>query len=55
VRVGDVASFGVVALATIAFGLGVKAMAVINMGFVIVWILLAIAIGRIHARLEKKE
>src|SRR5262252_8170703 len=48
VRFGDVLSLALVALIPGALGLGVKAMALVNVALVGTWIALAVAIGRRH-------
>jgi AAA family ATP:ADP antiporter len=50
VRFGDVLSLALVALATV-LGLGAAAMAIINLGLVGVWLVLAVAVGRENRRL----
>ena len=50
VRIGDVLSLALVAVVTGALGLGVKAMAVLNVALVVVWIALAVVIGRRYDR-----
>jgi AAA family ATP:ADP antiporter len=53
VRFGDVASFGLVALSTAVLGLGVKAVAIINIALVVCWGVLALAVGRRHDELAR--
>ncbi len=52
VRMGDVASMGVVAVAGVALGLGLRTFAVINLVIIGVWLVLAVAIIRENRRLS---
>jgi len=52
VRFGDLASFGLVA-ATAALGLGVRTVAVLNLGLVVVWGLLALRAGRRYQEISQ--
>ena len=53
VRMGDVASTAVVAVAGVALGLGLRAFAAINVTAVLIWLVLAVAIIRENRRLSK--
>jgi len=50
VRTGDVLSAGLVYLGTAALAFGVQAFAAVNVALVVVWIALALAIGREHGK-----
>jgi len=51
VRMGDVLSFAVISLLSVALGLGATAVAIVNIGLVFVWIALTLGVGRHHDRL----
>jgi AAA family ATP:ADP antiporter len=53
VRFGDLASFGLVA-ATVALGLGVRTVAFLNVGLVVVWGLLALRAGRRYQEMSTR-
>jgi AAA family ATP:ADP antiporter len=50
VRFGDVAALGLIALIPGVLGLGVKALALVNVALVLTWIALALALGRRYPR-----
>jgi AAA family ATP:ADP antiporter len=55
VRMGDVASAGIVALAGAALGVGLRTFAVINLCIIFLWLFVAIAILRENQRLSEPQ